>query len=457
MYRKEKRIPTLIVLMIIFIGFGITIYLDRFQQLNRTSAKENPEPSDIRFSNITNSSFNISWITSSPSIGSATVTYDSKNMIYIDDLDNDNISRPRTNHYITIKNLMENTVYTVKITSGLGNCNNDEKACPTLIQKTGNKLPKTNSLQPAHGSLISTSNQPVGNAIIYLTIGKSAILSGRTDSSGLWVIPLYNLRSSDLLSRTEISDNDIVQISAIVDNNQSSSAIIDAGSVRNNVAIPPLQIGVNHNFMNIMSKGNILANSQSQKILGTQTNADTKYNIYFPSYDGDTTTDNQPRFRGIGIKNSTLLITVRSSPQTARIVIENDGLWTWRPIQPLSPGEHTISIQAYNEKGELVSIDRKFVVLKSGERVLGEATASATLTPTGKPSPTITTTPAIISSPYPSPSLTVIPSPTIYLSPSVISSPAIRPPATGNLQSTILFIGSGGTLLLLGAVLLLAL
>lgn len=461
MYRKEKRIPTIIAILILCLCVvGVTVFIDKSKQSNITSAKEVPIPSDIHFSNISDNSFNVSWLTSSSSFGSAVVINNSQKMTYIDDLDNDNIPRPRTNHYITVKNLVENTIYTVIISTGSQSCNNI-KICPTFTQKTGNKLPRVNVLPPIHGSLVTVANQPVNSAIIYLSVGKSALLSGRTDSAGLWVIPLNNLRTSDLLGRIEISDNDIVQITAKIDPDQLSTGIIDMKSVRNNITIPPLVIGNSFNFINLMSKNSLITDSGNQKILGTQTDNANKpnniskvnlnYDINFPLYDDDTTTDSQPRFRGIGIKNTPILITVNSSPQTARIVVSNDGNWTWRPPVFLAPGNHTISIQAYDEKGGLITVTRKFIVLKSGERVLGEATNSATLTPSA-PSPTRIPTPTTVFS-----SPTLIPSPSTILSPTqtptptnIILTPAKRPPATGNMQTTLALMGGGGVLILLG-------
>ncbi len=460
MYRKQKRIPTIIAILILCICvIGVTVFIDRSQHSNITSAKEVSVPSDIHFSNISDNSFNISWFTSSPSLGSAVVINNSQKITYLDDLDNDNIPRPRTNHYITIKNLVENTVYTVIVSTGSQSCNNT-KICPTFTQKTGNKLPRVNALPPIHGSFITKANQPVNGAIIYLSVGKSALLSGRTDSAGLWVIPLNNLRTSDLLGRIEISDNDIIQITAKIDPNQLSTGVIDIRSVRNNITIPPLIIGNNHNFINFISKNSLMADSDNQKILGTQIDNSDKpisvskvklnYDISFPLYDDDTTTDSQPRFRGTGIKNTPILITVNSSPQTARIVVSNDGNWTWRPPEFLAPGNHSISIQAYDEKGGLITVTRKFIVLKSGERVLGEATNSATLTPS-IPSPTKISTPTIISSPTLIPSPTTILSPTQSLTPTnIVLSPTKRPPATGNTQTTLVLMGGSGVLILLG-------
>lgn len=452
MYKTKKRIPTLLALVILFMGIGTTVYLDKMSQSNITKALEVTVPEDVRFSNISDNSFTISWFTSRPSLGSVIIKNNSESLVYIDDLDSDNIPRPRTNHYVTVKNLGENSVYSVKISGNGQSCNENFNNCPVFSQKTGNKLPGTLNLPPVHGTLITKTNQPVINAIVYVTIAGSSLISARTDSSGLWVIPLSNLRSKDLWGRIEISDNDPVSIYAKIDPLQFASAVIDMKSVRNNTTIPPIQIGETYNFIKLMSKNSQLANSLNQNILGTQTNIpnstlpNNNFDIIFPQNNGDTTVDNQPRFRGTGLKNKIILITVNSSPQIGRVVVGADGTWVWRPDQPIAPGNHTINIQAYDDNGQLITITRQFIVLKSGESVLGEATSSATLTPTRTP----TAIPTI--------SITNIPIITITTAPTTaptisVSSPTItikQPPPTGNFKTTLLLSIGGGILLFSG-------
>lgn len=469
MYRKEKRIPSILALFILFFAIGGIVYFDRSLHLFTSSAKGEPVPEEIHFTNVTDSSFTVSWVTATPAIGSVIVSEQSHSTILLDDLDVDNMSRPRTTHYITVKNLKENTSYSVKIISGDHRCLR-KNLCPTFTQKTGVKVHQTTSLPPVHGTILTYADKPAVGAIIYLTAGKSLPLSTRTDSLGLWVISFNNLRPQDLtsLSKVDIGDNDFVQMTAQSGAGQTSTAIIDVKSIRQNLTIPPTQIGNSYNFIELASKKDLLASLNNQNTLGAQTqnyptphlsnkNISIKpntFDILFPQKEGETTTDNRPRLRGVGPAGKKLLITINSSVQTAQVIIGSDGTWSWRP-RALAPGTHYISIQGYDEKGKLITMKRKFIVLKSGEQVLGEeATPSATLTPTTakSPTPTMSTVSTPTPTSPPSPTLVFTITPTRYISPT--ETPPIIPPRAGITNSTFIILGGSASLLLLAAKLL---
>ncbi|MCL4339071.1 Ig-like domain-containing protein [Patescibacteria group bacterium] len=468
MYRKEKRIPTILALFILFAGIGSTLFFDRSAHTFTSSAKNPIIPQEVHISNISENSFTVSWLTSTPVTAIAKITGNSiPTITLIDDLDNDNIQRPRTTHYITFRNLNPDTAYTVQIFDNNTNCPNSIY-CPTIKLKTGTKLPTAPSLPPAKGKIIDITGKAADGAIVYLTLGKSALLSGRSDSLGLWVIPLNNIRNQDLLSHIEIADTDLLQISAYVAPQQTTSGVVDVLSIRQNLQIPDMIVGNNYNFINLISKRDLLAQINDQKILGAQTKANSEkisgssvgadsiggYNLIFPSSNGDYTSDTQPRFRGIGPKGKQILVTVRSSPQSAKVTVDQNGNWYWRPSQALSPGTHYISIQGYDDYGNPVKITREFIVFKSGEQVLGEATASATLTPspTSTPTPVPTNIPPLpTNTPAPTPINSPIPSPTsaptiAYISPTL----AQNPPRTGSYQATVALLGGGAALLLAG-------
>lgn len=457
MYRKKKRIPTIFALFIISAIIGISVFLDKSLHLSTTSTIKYPVPEEIRFTNISDSSFNVSWFTDISSTGTIVVSDENQSLTFIDDLDSDNIPRPRNSHYITAKNLKENILYTVRLYGDSKKCST-ELYCPTFKQSTSVRLPIKETLSPAKGSVITQDGKPSHGAIVYLFIGKNSPLSGISDSSGLWVIPLSNLYSLDLKERISLADNDIAQITIMNSHNQISSSVIDVKSIRQNLTIPMMQLGKSYNFINLAGRNGLFANSAGERVLGSQTqqkNADTTtgnnklFDILFPLDDGDTTTDNKPRFRGIGPIGSQLLITVNSQPQIGRVVIDKDGTWVWRPQQTLSPGIHHINIQGYDESGNLINVTKKFIVLKSGEQVLGEATASATLTPTYiPPSPTVTPPLSLITPTSIQPTLSVTPltptvippSPSVYLP---TTTPTVSPPRTGTYQLTLILLSLG--------------
>lgn len=456
MYRKEKRIPTILAFFILMLGIGGVVLFNQTTRQIGSKASQNTRPEDIHFTNISDTSFAMTWFTSISATGIVIVNNKGNSLSYLEDVDSDNIARPRNSHLVTIKNLKENTSYQVRIISGEASCKITQN-CPVFTQTTTNHLSTTVSLSAARGSIVTEDNKPAADAIVHLSVGKSSPLSGKTDSLGLWVIPFNNLRTGDLLSRPNLADNDIVQIIAKLTPDKKSEALTDVKSIRQNLTIPPLQIGKSYNLIDLISKKDLLASLNKNNTLGVQTQIGSPNNIsststsksitiLFPANDDDTTTDNQPRFRGIGPVGNQLIITVNSAPQTARINVASDATWSWRPPSPLEPGTHHLGVSGYDDKGNLLSLTRRFIVLKSGERVLGEATASATLTPTANPSPTITLIP--LSSPTPTITLIPLASPTTSLS--TISATPKVPPKTGSTQSTLILMGAGASLLLLG-------
>lgn len=448
MYRKTKKIPTIFAIFLLLSIITTVFAIDKQFINNYTKASGSGKPQNVHFSNISDNSFTLSWLTEESTIGSIDFVADKFKISLLDDLDSDNITRPRNTHSVTIKNLEPDTNYNVTIRGGL-KCNNTEN-CPSFTQKTGMKIPSTLSIPPIKGSLSDEYGKPANTALIYVLAGKSALVSTRVDSAGLWVIPLSNLRTQDLLSRIPLSDDDLIQITARFGLNRTSTSIIDIKTIRQNLSVPPMQIGNTYNFINMISKSGSLTLSQEKTVLGDQ---DYKHDnkglsIFFPKEENDTTIDSRPRLRGSGIPGKEINITVNSETQTTKVVVSADGSWNFRPDRNLPPGIHTITIDGLDSSGNKVVISRKFIVLKSGESVLGDATASATLTPTiaptllPQPSPT-TPQPTIQPSFTPAPTLI----PTSFISPT--------PPRTGNFKSTFFLLSGAFLLLITGAKLLL--
>ena len=465
MYRKQKRIPTIVALLILFAGIGSAVYFDQSSKTFFSKAKQTADPLEVHFTNITQSSMTVSWLTAKAVTGIIEVTSPGQNKhTFLDDLDSDNVSRVHTTHYINLQNLTENTLYQIKIISGNG-CENS-MSCPVYQQKTSVKMDAGSVLPPAHGTIKSGDGNTVERAVVYLLVGKSLPLSTRTDSLGNYVIPLNNLRSQDLLSRPEIADNDIVQINAFLSPEEKTDAVIDVKSIRQNLTIPEMNLGNSYNFIDLISKKDQLSKSNQLNILGVQnpliqaTTAPANItqggiDFIFPKKDEDTTSDNRPRIKGTAPPNTQLLIIVNSYPQKGQITVGPSGSWTWRPPQNLPPGVHHVSIQGYDQNGNNINIIRRFIVLKSGEQVLGESTPSASLTPNPTETPVVT--------PIVSPTISqVSPTPTL-VSPSSTppptaaypsSTPSVTPPPTGNTNLTLYLIGASGFLLLVGLKLL---
>jgi hypothetical protein len=476
MYRKVHRIPTILGLFIIMIGITVGITLTRTSQDFSSQANVSAAPEDVHFTNITENSFTISWLTGLATTGEVSVSDGGAPLIYLDDLDNDNIPRPRLTHLTTVKNLKESVSYTVKIISGKEKCSN-ASICPSFTQTTGVKLANAPTIPPIRGSMTLKDGKPAEGAVVYVTVGKSVPLSSRVDAGGLWVIPLNNLRTQDFLSRPEIAGTDPVQITGTISPGISTTGVSDMKSILENLTIPKMQMGNSYNFINLQSKKDyfMALENNNQAVLGTSNTSPSPViknpspvqfpiTVLFPSDKSHTTTDRQPKIRGTAKPKSTLLITVNSVSQVGKVVVGADGTWTYRPPKELPPGTHHVTIQGIDQNGKAVTVTQEFIVFKSGEQVLGDATPSATLVPTNIPSATPapsvtnipltpTATPTAVQNPSVTPSLTptvsLSPTPTVIIYPTATIS--VKPPRSGSMTSTLL-ITSGSLLLLLSGV-----
>ena len=135
-----------------------------------------------------------------------------------------------------------------------------------------------------------------------------------------------------------------------------------------------------------------------------------------------------------------LLIIVNSTPQSGKVTVGDDGTWSWRPPKVLEAGIHNLSIQGNDDNGNLITVTRKFIILKSGEAVLGESTPSASLTPSPIASPTLNLTPIISQTVSPTTIPTSIPITTPIPTSTEIPT---RPPTSGVAGITLILVGIG--------------
>ncbi|MBI2611799.1 fibronectin type III domain-containing protein [Candidatus Gottesmanbacteria bacterium] len=387
MYRKQTRIPTLIALAIVIFGIGGGIFLVETSQTFTLKADSSIVPSNIRITNISDSSFTVSWLTAKEATGYVLFWSESRSRLTaFDDRDTDGRLKKYITHHVTIKNLKENTIYSFEINSNGRAFNNAGKP---YSQATALKLSTTTNLDPSYGVILTTDNSPATGTVVYLTVGKSQPLSTLVKTAGTWLIPLNNLYSQDLFTRPEIADDEIIQIQAVYTKNLQLAALTDT---KNDSPVPTMTLGKTYDFRNIQAKAPVLFADNQNKVLGESNLVLNRIDFVFPKNDGDTTSDVRAEIRGVGIPGRDTVILINSIPQqSGKVIVAKDGTWSFKPKTYLNPGKLTVNITTEDDKGKAVSLSRSFIVLKSGQQVLGESTPSATLAPTDSflPSPTV--------------------------------------------------------------------
>lgn len=429
MYKRTKKIPTIIGLLILLIGLGGAIYLNENRTSAPVKAADTTQPNSILITNLTDTSFTVTWLTKEPTVGSVTYAAKRDNTVQLalDDRDIDNKPKPYLTHHVTIRNLSPITNYEFTIISGEKKYLDNNK--PYSIT-TAPKLETQSNLEPAYGQVSTVQNQPAEGALVFINLPQGLPLSTLVKPSGNWLIPLNMARTAELKSfSSENVTVESINIYASIDD--KAQAVTDTN---NDSPVPPITIGKSYNFQglqgNKVSEQTIASQNQESDVLGKQ-NAN-KIDVYSPE-EGANFVSTRPLIRGKGIPNKEVTIEIESTQKiVGKTTVSTDGSWSWTPPKDLSPDKHKVTITTTDENGKKVTIERNFLVFKSGTQVLGEATPSGTLTAT--PSPHLS----------PSPTISNQATPSATLKPLLSTSPTpSKIPVTGNVSNTVILIGIG--------------
>ena len=436
--KKDRRIPTILGLFLLFIGVFTGVILVRNASRWLVGAKPEITPKQIKITNITDSSFTVSWITDEQTAGF--VQYGTGGELSLTALDDrDQLSGQQGKfwtHHITLKNLKPATNYFFKINSGGKTFDNNGQPYQVLTAPTiGGTMPPNDV---AYGTITKQDGSPAEGIIVYLSLANATPLSTLTKASGSWVIPLNLARSADLSSWV-VYDKEASVEEIFVQGGPAGTATAVAVT-KYDSPLPTITLGSNFDFRKAPSQptptsGQSSSSSRFSVEEGVPPSA--SLTIINPS-EGEKVSTSIPEFLGTGPAGESLTITV-NSPETltSQVTINEDGTWSWVPPSGLSPGQHTVTASLADGR----KITRSFTVLAAGSSDLPSFTASpsATITPTITPTPT----------PTPLPSLT--PTPTSTTS-ARVSHPSTEGgiPRPGNLTPTFLFSIMGGGLIILG-------
>lgn len=395
--RFPTRIPTIIgLLLVVFVVGGIIV---SFESLSRLpiSASLSSEPKNIQITNLSDTSFTLTWTTDAQANGALVVSFPRGNQTVFDERDDAGKLNKYTTHSVTVRNLSTTTEYAVKILSnGRTYLDNGQ---PYRIRTASTISAAPGDFLPAYGSVITEDNQPATGALVFLTLEGSQTLSSLVKPSGAWLIPLNLIRTQDgtayLAAQERLTETIVVRT-----DNKESQAVTDT---LNDSPVPTMVLGKNYDFRKQQAKTpgvltQIPSPTSIPSILGDQAvrtpQIPSTVTLAAPQ-EGAALTSQLPLIQGTGVPGKLVTITIGiTNPTSDTTTVGADGIFRYTPKKSLSPGKQTVTITTVNSNNKATAITHSFEILKMGTQVLGDATPSATLAPTLAPvfSPTPTAT-----------------------------------------------------------------
>ncbi len=420
----NKRIPTILGLLLITIGIGVTSYFVNQGVFYIIKATPTDNPQEVRITNITDSTATISFSTNGEAIGSINLGEKKEALQKVLD-DKDQTSgeiNPKKIHSITARNLKPQTKYYFSITSGEETYLNDESFYELTTGVEINREPSEQ--EPITGKILLPDGNNPSEAIIYATIEGAQIISTTVKEDGTYILPLNSLRNNDLSSYFEFNENTNIKMT-ITGDGQSSNVLLSLGQIN---PVPVITLSKDYDFTTSnepeASSSAKLEKLPSFPASSTSKGSTSSLSITSPE-ENQSFSDLKPEFKGKALPNETVKIIINSENQIEdEVATDRYGNWSYRPEVELSPGEHTITIISKDNQGILRTITKSFTVYASGslfsDTLSPTPTITSSITPTVIQSPTVTPTPTEPETTI-SPTITV--TPTIALSPTITITP----------------------------------
>jgi len=237
---KGRKIPTISGVLLIITGIISGITISSYIKHKNTGISTDIAPKDIRISNVTDSSFNISWITNTKTVG---VVKWNSTPSSLNEETKDSIINPSYTHSVRVDDVSDSTTYYFAIYSD-GQLF-DNNTIPWQV-KTTRKQRSQEKAKVISGSVYDQYNIPVENALVYVTVAGSNFLSTTTSENGSWLIPISEARTQNLESFTPIDEkNSLIEIFIQAGPLGNASAQIYPISAR---PAPPIILGQAYNF-----------------------------------------------------------------------------------------------------------------------------------------------------------------------------------------------------------------
>lgn len=377
--KKNKKIPTLLGVVLLTISLFVGVYLINAKQIFRLGAQGGIEPKDVRIANITNNSISVTWTTEVENKGFIKWNKTNNNLSKVALEEGSNQSNV---HFANILGVEEGSDVFFTINSNGKDFKNNDLPWQTKTLK--NPVTSDNSIV-ATGVILSQDGITPASAIVHLLIN-GVTLSTITSSQGSWVIPISTYIES-------VSDTTVIEINVNAGTKGVSQAVIYPSAIK---TTPIILLGKTYDFrtLTVENSGSLpqsrLTVPESVEVssrfeIDKNKDQSVKTTVTLDSVDeGEIITTTNPEFFGTGPNDSAIIIAVESELQSQTVSVNKNGDWTWSPPNNLEPGGHTVIVKWYDANGIARTLTRNFVV-SAAEGPAFVATPSATTIATSTP------------------------------------------------------------------------
>lgn len=369
----NKRIPTIFGIGIIVLGIVLTTVIVRVQTGLRSSAGSSEEPKNVKITNLSDSSFTVTYQTDTSATGS--VNYGKSKELgntQLEDL-------PKNVHSLTAGKLSPDTKYYLVIVSGQNTFLNN--GVPFEISTVPSISSPSATKTAIKGKVILPDGNAPNEALVYLNADNSQLLSTAVTKDGEFNFSLKEFRTNDLSSYFELNENTVFKLLAM---NASLKSTVSF-SLNQTGSIPTITLSNDYDFTKDFAE---TASKSAQPGFPSTTvkSGNLKPQILTPKKD-QAFVDQKPQFRGTSLPNETVGIIIHSDENIqTQVIADSNGNWTYRPPTNLSPGAHTITIKTRDSGGILTTITQSFTVFAAETQA---PTPTLTPIPTPTPFPTI--------------------------------------------------------------------
>ena len=415
----NKQLPSYAGFLVLLFALVITVILSGNTFVFVSKATVGSEPKNIQVSNLSDTSFSVSYTTDTSVVGTISYGIDPATPgIALDDRDEQTgHSIEHQVHFITIKNLKPTTRYYYVIDSGSQKAENN--GSPYEITTAATLANRQTGQPTVSGTVSLNDGSSPSEGIITVSTDNSAPLAALIGTDGSYNIPLSQLRDTTGSTLAALTSETVLNLQVQTPTEQSTAHVL----LNQAEHVPTIVLSQNYDFtLNSAGQSVVSALSASQSAAAFPVLA-TPAPVSSPEIDSpkeaQAFSDQQPLFDGRALPNTEVDITIQSNNEIdVKLQSDTSGSWQYRPAMTLAPGQHTITIQSVNASGIMQTITNHFTVYASGSKftepsvspvaptpqptVIPTPTVLPTATPTPPPStPTVNTTPAPTSAPVP--------------------------------------------------------